>query len=532
MKIACTTPAFSRPLMLAVLVPAVAAAQPVDWMRFYNGPPGGVDAAFAVVEMSGTAAGGAAVTGRSRGTSWHDDFAVVRYNAQGDQLWSARYDNGGQDFSFLVGADSEGNVYVAGDSYGNDNFDYALIKYSPTGERLWVRRYNGPGNMDDLPEAMVVDAAGNIYIAGYSFKEFQANNTIASHFHIIKYDTHGDIVWQHHLSGDPHLGAGANAITLDPHGNIYAAGGIRAQAAFGPDPNFFTVKVDASGVIAWTRQYSTPGPFTEQDNGQLIAVDHEGNVFVAGQSDGGMERSWDTTILKYNAAGDLQWVRTMDLPRPDGPTAIDVDAQGNLYIAGIWNKATDDDGFVVSYSAAGAERWRRFIDGGLNWGSDATYSMRVGPDGSIYAASEIDHSSGVDLSLTRYSPAGDIIAHTLYPSGASGNFVWGKNTCLDIAPDGAAYIVGSRHAASVDFITIKTEALILPCYANCDGSTSEPLLNIDDFTCFINRYAEATGLPHAQQVSHYANCDGSTTAPVLNVDDFTCFINRFAQGCP
>jgi hypothetical protein len=30
----------------------------------------------------------------------------------------------------------------------------------------------------------------------------------------------------------------------------------------------------------------------------------------------------------------------------------------------------------------------------------------------------------------------------------------------------------------------------------------------------------------------YANCDNSTTAPVLNVEDFTCFINKFAQGCP
>ena len=29
----------------------------------------------------------------------------------------------------------------------------------------------------------------------------------------------------------------------------------------------------------------------------------------------------------------------------------------------------------------------------------------------------------------------------------------------------------------------------------------------------------------------YANCDGSTTAPVLNVLDFSCFLNRFAAGC-
>jgi hypothetical protein len=70
------------------------------------------------------------------------------------------------------------------------------------------------------------------------------------------------------------------------------------------------------------------------------------------------------------------------------------------------------------------------------------------------------------------------------------------------------------------------------CYANCDGSTIPPILNVEDFTCFINRFAQAQSLPHEQQLTHYANCDGSTIPPVLNVEDFTCFINRFAQGCP
>jgi hypothetical protein len=68
------------------------------------------------------------------------------------------------------------------------------------------------------------------------------------------------------------------------------------------------------------------------------------------------------------------------------------------------------------------------------------------------------------------------------------------------------------------------------CYANCDNSTTEPILNVEDFTCFISEFAAAQALP--QQVTHYANCDGSTTEPVLNVEDFTCFISAFAQGCP
>jgi hypothetical protein len=81
-------------------------------------------------------------------------------------------------------------------------------------------------------------------------------------------------------------------------------------------------------------------------------------------------------------------------------------------------------------------------------------------------------------------------------------------------------------------IQILTGSAQPPCYANCDGSTTAPVLNVEDFSCFINEFAAAQLLPHEQQLTHYANCDESTTAPVLNVEDFTCFINAFAQGCP
>ncbi len=61
------------------------------------------------------------------------------------------------------------------------------------------------------------------------------------------------------------------------------------------------------------------------------------------------------------------------------------------------------------------------------------------------------------------------------------------------------------------------------CYANCDNSNTAPVLNVNDFACFLNAYAAG---------SPYANCDNSTTPPVLNVLDFACFLNTFAAGCP
>ncbi len=61
------------------------------------------------------------------------------------------------------------------------------------------------------------------------------------------------------------------------------------------------------------------------------------------------------------------------------------------------------------------------------------------------------------------------------------------------------------------------------CVGNCDLSTVAPVLNVNDFQCFLNAFA-------AGDMS--ANCDSSTSPPILNVNDFSCFLNAFAAGCP
>jgi hypothetical protein len=56
------------------------------------------------------------------------------------------------------------------------------------------------------------------------------------------------------------------------------------------------------------------------------------------------------------------------------------------------------------------------------------------------------------------------------------------------------------------------------CYANCDNSQFAPALNVDDFICFVDRFAGRD--PYAD-----CNLDG-----LLNVEDFLCFISHFAAG--
>ena len=56
--------------------------------------------------------------------------------------WAARYSGGiSGDVGLALTVDNNGNVYVTGNSYGNQTRrDLVVIKYSPAGTNLWTKR--------------------------------------------------------------------------------------------------------------------------------------------------------------------------------------------------------------------------------------------------------------------------------------------------------------------------------------------------------------------------------------------------------
>ena len=60
-----------------------------------------------------------------------------------------------------MAVDAAGNVYVTGESSGAGTFfDYATIKYDAQGNELWVARYTSEGTNSDSAVAIAVDQTG------------------------------------------------------------------------------------------------------------------------------------------------------------------------------------------------------------------------------------------------------------------------------------------------------------------------------------------------------------------------------------
>ena len=131
-----------------------------QWIRSYDGLNGcGMDQANAIA-VDGS--GNVYVTGESS-VKYAQNYATIKYDSNGNQLWVANY-SGPQGYESVandIALDEEGNIYVTGKSWGPLGHDYATIKYDANGEQLWAARYTrGCAN------AIVVDKLNNVYVTG------------------------------------------------------------------------------------------------------------------------------------------------------------------------------------------------------------------------------------------------------------------------------------------------------------------------------------------------------------------------------
>ena len=137
------------------------------WVRYYNGPGNGDDWAN---DIEVDANGNVYVTGFSVGSGTSEDIATIKYSSSGVEQWAARY-NGpadGSDYGNSLTFDDDGNIFVTGSSLGSgSDKDYVTIKYNQNGDTVWTRRYNGPGNYLDDAQA-IADKNGNVYVTGLS----------------------------------------------------------------------------------------------------------------------------------------------------------------------------------------------------------------------------------------------------------------------------------------------------------------------------------------------------------------------------
>ncbi|MBX7053000.1 MAG: SBBP repeat-containing protein [Flavobacteriales bacterium] len=334
------------------------------------------------------------------------DGFVCKLDPNGNYLWVVRLggDESTSEWAQDVAADSDGNIYVAGNFSNTCDFDPSgelfqlydtntdgyLLKLSPDGDLIWVREISSPGAV--RAHGLTISPNGHIIISGFLSPETfvgDPSNALPSDADggfVSAFDPSGNVQWTKVFQSS--TTCNVVKIATDSNDNLYGIGiyngtfdvdpgpGIIEMNADGSDDGFF-FKLDASGNLLWNGSFGS----TAEDWGYDIAVSQNDEVYLTGHFKGDMtihstnddltipvQSASDALFARIDTDGQLIWAHGV---ATDGRGhAVSTNLEGEPFFTGYFSGTTDfdpgqgssifisvdesDDMFVVHYTAAGA----------------------------------------------------------------------------------------------------------------------------------------------------------------------------------
>ncbi len=338
--------------------------------------------------------GNVIITGTIENAETQKDLIVVKFDNDLNEVWRFVYDGAGSydDRGKDVTVDAAGNIYVTGYSMEGSSAwvspDAITLKLDASGNLVWKAIYDGPDGKHDEGRAIVVDGSGNVYVAGHSSNQ-QSQWAIL----LLKYDADGNLLW-----AVRHNGSAGNSFAISMA--LTANGVVLTGVASDNGGDVLTMAYDADGNQLWKDQFNSQG--TSEDQPFDIAVDGEGNVIVGATVDGTIfDPTRDYAVLKYDASGNLVWMQRYDGPANDWDdlNAIDLDIKNNIYVTGQSNGVdTGPDFATLRYETDGTTMWEaRYSSDGNK--SDQAMDILIDGEGNVFVvgAANLDSTSGIAL---------------------------------------------------------------------------------------------------------------------------------------
>ncbi len=413
----------------------------LKWSRKYAGTAGLEDVAKQIfLDTSGNSYIGGRINGGAGA-----NFFAVKYNQNGDSIWTRVYNNGEYEELKAMTIDKDGYIILAGEC---DNLDIAVTKFSSSGQLQWARKFYGAQLYADYVNSITTDLNGNVYAAGKS-----RVSQYGDQFTVVKYSPDGTQKWvksygvQLFDNYDE-----AKAIVTDKNGFVYVTGTSFSRFN-GLSLDFFTVKLDTSGNQLWyaLHNHATNG----NDDAKSIAVDSSGNVIVCGESRTA-NGTIDYCIVKYNASGTKQWDRYYNGTGNGGDHAYDIaaDAAGSVYVTGQSNGGSaGDDIATLKYNSSGTLLWTQRFNGTAN-GADAGTCIEIDHGGSSYVSG-----------FTKTAGSGYNSILIKYKNDASGTLAWSMQ-------DGMNNTDIFENAAAIKLNPAKTRIYLTGTWANNEGNST------------------------------------------------------------
>lgn len=326
-----------------------------------------------------------------------------KISAQVNFQWIKKFNTGGTINEVTqITTDKSGNIYVC--LYTNKystGLDIVIIKYNTNGDSIWTRRYNDSLNLDDMPKAMVVDGLNNIVIAGNTATPSSGLDGL-----LLKYASNGELLWKvtyNYSTFDDDF----KALALDNLNNIYVTGSSKESSFL--DLQCITLKYNAQGNQLWISKYGFI-PYVPE-YGFAICLDPT-NQFcnVLAQSDGEGTAFGGLITIRYGCVlGDSLWTKThaagraWTLPRTG---KIISDNFGNIYAATSSGITTPSRDFLLmKYAPSGDSLWKRSY-GEVSGQGDEIRDIKIDNNRNVYVTGESNMGNNSNWSTIKYDSNG------------------------------------------------------------------------------------------------------------------------------
>ncbi len=311
------------------------------------------------------------------------DVFLRRYD--GGKLWGVQFGTREEDVICKVDTDSNGNVYVVGQTKGPFGFqvgtqDTFLAKFNQDGEIVWAKQL-GTKDFFGFCSDLAVSSNNQIYVLSFDNVNFNG-------FVIRKFNSGGSLLKTKSviLNNRPSLHPEAMAIDSSDRVLVLADWDNSGNGK-GQDIRLFKYNSNLNQI--WQQNYGTP----DNEHAYDVTTDSNSNIYFTLRITGGI-LGQGGHFVKKSASGNTLYTRRLE-PSLAGkstlPRSITTDSNNNIYIAGGtkgsfsgFSNAGSNDIVVFKYNSSGTQQWTSQFDNGNYGSADNDFANDVAVNGAVY----------------------------------------------------------------------------------------------------------------------------------------------------